>query len=171
MSKNKQRLINEYNQLCEDWRKRDQDVLQKFIPESVFFASVVIGVTQIQNSGFLMLIIFILFFGSFLFSFVIAFSIRKDRFYIKGTEMALAAVAKELHIDKTLAKITGKKITEFKMPRKIRIDSNLVSKISAFCIIEIVQWIMTLSFLFISIISFGNWLGFWNLWLSNVGKL
>lgn len=93
-------LEKEYEQLCHDWRLRDQYVLMKLIPSSVVFGSAVIGYSQTQN--FPLLKVILLFFCTLLL-FVIIVSVIKDIYFNWGTQKVAEAVSARLNIKQTLS--------------------------------------------------------------------
>jgi hypothetical protein len=178
---NQELIEKEYHQLSDDWRQRDQYILNKFIPESVLLASVIIGVPQITKDPFVM---FILFLGSSIFSFVLTVSITKDKAYLRNTQEALQILAQQLHIPEALARRTFENPTKeqidgFICPRRIHIDEsyftptnrvkndplkgikNWVFRLRTFDLVQKFQWIMTLSFFILAIIAFVYFIKEW----------
>ena len=168
-------LENEYHRLCDNWRLRDQYVLQKFIPESLLLASAIVGMTQVKGNQVVMGFLFLF---CFLFSVVLTVSLMKDQYYIWATREVIQKLANKLDIPKDLAAITLQNpnpkpddIKRFNFPEAINIDEDYINhnvqkkngkklsltRLKTFSVIFAFQWIMTIGFLIIAIGAFLNW--------------
>jgi hypothetical protein len=118
MTEEKELLLEEYRQLCEDFRMRDKYVLDKFI--GVSFVSSLIGFAYTQVSSDCLFIEPCLLFIGALFSLIAAISVKKDTYYRYGSANVLKDLSNYLKINYYINNVIIKKKYENKNINSLR---------------------------------------------------
>jgi hypothetical protein len=99
-------LIMEYQQLCQDWRQRDKNLLDKLVAAGILFALLGVVVSQSQ---FAWVQLILLAFGGF-FSFTCTVSTINDIKYRDGTEQLIRGIARRLNINEQFSQLGELKV-------------------------------------------------------------
>ncbi|MDP2729794.1 MAG: hypothetical protein Q8O55_04870 [Dehalococcoidales bacterium] len=140
-----EKLLAEYEQLCEDWRSRDRYVLDKLGATGILFGLLGVAIGTIPSTAWLTRLGLAVI-GAF-FSSILSISIAKDTYYRDGSEQLLKRLSARLGISHSLQTLesldvflpdyNGRPFSQF--PRKISLQRDKSS-------LAIPKWLL------------GNWL-------------